>query len=72
MDKGQTRVINRPYRFGHRAVISLYEQDDWDADDFLGEQTVTRDFVGKGEMELNFMEDDARYGLWIEVLNDKL
>ena len=71
MDTGQTRVINKPYFFGHRAIIRLYEQDDWDPDDFLGEQTVTRAYIGQGAVELPFKEDDANYSIWVEVLDDK-
>lgn len=71
MDTGQTRPINKPYFFVHRAVIRLYDRDDWDSDDFLGEQVVARKYIGHGEIELPFKEDDASYSIWIEVLDDR-
>lgn len=71
MDTGQTRIINKSHSFSHRAIIKLYEQDDVDPDDYLGEQIVTRNHIGRGEIELPFKEDDANYSIWVEVLDDK-
>ena len=71
MDVGQTRIINKPHFFSHRAIIRLHEADDWDPDDFLGEQVVTRKHIGHGEIELPFKEDDANYSIWVEVLSDR-
>lgn len=69
MDTGQTREIRRDYQFLHRAKIALYEQDDLDPDDFLGEHVITRADIGKGEQELPFKEDDANYSIWVIALN---
>lgn len=68
MRAGQTLEIERSYRFVHRAIV--YEQDDYDPDDFLGEHQITRAEIGKGEQEFTFAEDDANYSIWIEVLAD--
>ncbi|QDU42650.1 hypothetical protein Mal52_11170 [Symmachiella dynata] len=68
--EGQPRVINKDYLFNRRAKIGLYESDDWDPDDFLGEQMITKANVGQGEIELPFKEDDANYTIYVEVLAD--
>ena len=52
-------------------LFGLHEADDWDPDDFLGEQVVTRQHIGHGEIELPFKEDDANYSIWVKVLDDR-
>ncbi|MCS7074511.1 MAG: hypothetical protein NZ108_08600 [Bacteroidia bacterium] len=37
---GQSAIIDKTFSFKNEAVIQLYEQDDFDADDFLGEYVV--------------------------------
>ena len=70
MDTGQTREIQRDVQFSHRAKVVLYEQDDWDDDDYLGAHTLTRADIGRGEQEIAFAEDDASYTIWMIALND--
>lgn len=70
MREGQTREIQRDYRFPRRATVRLYEQDDYEPDDFLGEHEVTGKDISKGEQEFTFAEDDANYSIWIEVFAD--
>ena len=68
MRKGETREIYRDYQFNHRARVALYERDDWDPDDFLGEHVITRADIDKGEQAFSFMEDGANYTIWIIAL----
>lgn len=70
MDVEQTHEIDVDCLFNHRAKVTLYERDDWDPDDFLGEHVVTRADIGKGEQEIPFAEDDASYSIWIIVLEN--
>ena len=73
MEVEQTREIQRNVPFNHRAKVRLYEEDGvwpWDPDDFLGEHEVTRAYIGEGEQEFTFAEDDANYSIWIEVFAD--
>ena len=67
MNDGDERGVDKIYKFDHRAVIRLYDKDDLDPDDFLGERTITREDVGKGEQTHNFTEDDANYRLTFTV-----
>lgn len=70
MEEGETREIRSNYRFPRRAWVRLYEQDDYESDDFLGEHIITRTDVGQGEREYTFAEDGANYSIWIEVFDD--
>ena len=70
MKEEQTREIQRDYQFPRRAKVRLYEQDDYESDDFLGEHEVTRANIGEGEQEFTFAEDDTNYSIWIEVFAD--
>jgi len=70
MGKNQTRIVNKDYKFRRRAIIKLYEEDDLDPDDFLGDQVITKDHIGDGEVELPFKQDDAHYTMTVEVLDD--
>lgn len=70
MEKEQTRDIQRDYHFQRRVKLRLFEQDDYDPNDYLGEHEVNRKDIGQGEQELIFAEDGANYSLWIEVFAD--
>ena len=70
MRKEETREILRNYQFPRRAKVRLYEQDDYEPDDFLGEHEITRADIGEGEQEYTFAEDGANYSIWIEVFAD--
>ena len=70
MEEGETREILRNYQFPRRALVRLYEQDDYESDDFLGEHEITRANVAQGEQEFTFAEDEANYSIWIQVFDD--
>ncbi|MEU5212769.1 hypothetical protein [Streptomyces sp. NPDC020742] len=58
-----TRTIDKTYRFeGDVAEVRMYESDDADADDLLGEQVPLL-----GYNELKFREDGAHYVLSCEL-----
>ncbi|MFE0186399.1 hypothetical protein [Streptomyces sp. NPDC058989] len=59
IEKGEKRHINKSFHFaGDVAEVRMYESDDADADDLLGEQVP---LLGYGEMK--FREDGAHYTL---------
>lgn len=70
INDGQTKVINKDVKFSRRAEIRLYDEDDLDANDFLGNHVVNKSEAGTGEQSKTFTEDDAVYRLWYIVLPD--
>lgn len=70
MDTDQTRAIGVDRHFLHQAEIRLYEKDDVDANDYLGQRMVSREDLGRGEQPAVFNQDGANYELWFVVLDD--
>jgi hypothetical protein len=70
MDEGQTRTINAEFAFNRSVEIKLFEVDDLDPDDFLGQVELRA--TDEGEHHLKFTEDDADYSLWVTIVNTKV
>jgi len=69
MDDEQTRPVNVEVAFNRSVEIMLFEVDDADPNDNLGQKELRAS--DEGEHHLKFTEDDANYSLWVTIVNTK-
>jgi hypothetical protein len=67
INQGQTRVIGTVHPFSGEGTLHMFDEDDIDADDFLGSWRVTEAEAGQGIKTAVFNLDDARYELRYQV-----
>jgi hypothetical protein len=69
MDKGAIRDLSSipAISFDKKVKVELFEYDKPDPDDLLGEQIITSNQAGQGELTVVFNEDGALYELTYKV-----
>jgi hypothetical protein len=67
INDGQTLEIGVVRRIDGSAVVSLFDEDSPDPDDFLGNITISEQELNRGLRSQNFNRDGARYTLFYRV-----
>lgn len=67
INDGQTLEIGVVRRINGSAVVSLFDEDSPDADDFLGSITISEQELNQGLRSQNFTRDGAFYTLFYRV-----
>lgn len=66
LNTGERWLLNKSYPFTNEVRIKLYDEDEPDADDFLGEVIIGPTLTHRANGR--FTLDDAKYILWYEII----
>ena len=63
----ETWLLNEEFSFDAKVEIKLWDEDEIDGDDLLGQHVIGPELLHRGRVDFN--KDDAKYQLWFEVVD---